>query len=158
MRQTVKKTNRLGFALQLGLFGGLFWGGVYLALEYFRFTRISLASFLRIFGSGLERDSLWGTVGGWGLFVVFTIIAALLYVFFLHKIRWPWMGIFYGLVWWALIHIWLGPWAKFITPVHKLDINSLTTGMCLFALWGLFIGLSTSFEFTDERQREPVQE
>lgn len=41
--------------------------------------------------------------------------------------------------------------------INRLDWNTIVSDLCLFVLWGLFIGYTITMEFTEERNREPVR-
>jgi len=55
-----------------------------------------------------------------------------------------------------VLYLLIGPFTGMVPSVTKMDANTFFTDVCLFILWGLFIGYSISMEFTDERNREPV--
>ncbi|MNR52325.1 hypothetical protein D3C85_1721510 [compost metagenome] len=73
----------------------------------------------------------------------------------LSKLPGPWIGIAYGVAWWALLYLLIGPWTGMMNWIYGLDRNTIITDLCLFILWGLFIGYSIALEYTEEREREP---
>lgn len=151
------RTNQWRFALYVGVAAGLLWGGLKLVEQYFHFTRLSPGFLIEPFFKHAYLSTWQGMAVGWLAFIVFSVIASLLYAAFLAKARGPWFGIGYGLLWWGLIFLLLGPISGMTSWIAYMELNTVITDACLFLLWGLFIGYSISFEFTDERVREPVE-
>ncbi|MUT66732.1 YqhR family membrane protein [Paenibacillus sp. NEAU-GSW1] len=149
-------TNPWLFELTIGLFAGLFWGVVRWLLYEINFT-VELPGFLvEPFFRNSFLKSPWGITIGISGFIVFSIIAALIYYFLFAKLRGPWPGVLYGLLWWAILFVFTGPMLQMTKPITEAGWNTLTTELCIFMLWGLFIGYSTAFEYTDEASREPI--
>jgi uncharacterized membrane protein YagU involved in acid resistance len=148
-------TNRWFFALYIGFYAGLIWGAVKIIENYFHFTTIVPGFLVEPFFKHEFLMSWQGVLTGWAFFIVFSVIAAFVYMIVLSKVKGPWMGILYGAAWWGLLYLLIGPLAGMMYWVNKLDWNTIITDFCLFLLWGLFIGYTISLEFTDERNREP---
>ncbi|GIQ70702.1 hypothetical protein DUZ99_14905 [Xylanibacillus composti] len=157
-KQTVHHTNPWRFALQIGFFAGLIWGGVRIAEYYFKFTEVIPGFLAEPFMKHSFIASWSGHLFGWGVFTVFSIAAAFIYAAFFRKIKGPWFGLLYGAAWWLLLYLLIGPWTGMMKAFSEQTPNTLITDSCLFLVWGLFIGYSTAFEFTDERFREPVEQ
>jgi uncharacterized membrane protein YagU involved in acid resistance len=156
--QTSEKmlTNRWFFALYIGFYAGLIWGGIKIVEYYLKFTTIVPGFLVELF---FKHDFLltWrGYLTGWVFFILFSILAAFIYMVTLRRILGPWMGIVYGLLWWCFIYLLIGPLSGMMPWMYKLDMNTILTDSCLFTVWGLFIGYSISVEYTDERAREPI--
>ncbi|PYI55072.1 hypothetical protein DLM86_11080 [Paenibacillus flagellatus] len=149
------RTNVWAFSLQIGLFAGLIWGAVKIGASYFKFTRINSGFVAKPFFTQAYMNSTAGFWTGWLAFIAFSLVAALLYAGLFRKIRGPWMGLVYGASWWALLYLLFGPVMGMMRRIDRLDWNTIVTDFCFFLVWGLFIGYSISFEFTDEREREP---
>jgi len=152
----LRHTNPWTFSALIGFMAGLIWGGVKLFFYRFSFTKLKPAFFV---APWYEKDYLNGWQGyAVGLFwiVAVSIAAAWIYAFLFRKLPGPWPGILYGLAWWALVFLWLGPWAGLTESVMALDRDTFWTELCLFVLWGTFIGYSISFEFTDEQSRRSI--
>lgn len=149
-------TNRWLYAAQIGLFAGLIWGCVRWMFYNMKFT-IELPSFLM--EPFFKHDFLvtyWGVLIGLAGFILFSVIASMLYMVMLGKLRGPWPGIFYGIVWWALMFLAVGPLLGMTGKVNAVGWNTIFSELCIFTLWGVFIGYSIAFEFTDEASREPA--
>lgn len=150
------RTNKWLFALYIGFFAGLFWGGLKIIQNYFHFTSLSPAFLIEPFYKHAYLMTWQGVLLGWVVYILFSIAAALLYALLLAKALGPWYGLGYGLAWWVMIFLLIGPVTGMMNWIAFLDWNTILTDASLFLLWGLFIGYSISFEFTDERVREPV--
>ncbi|GGG56691.1 YqhR family membrane protein [Paenibacillus radicis (ex Gao et al. 2016)] len=149
-------TNPFLFELTIGFFAGLIWGGLRWMLYEFKFTKELPGIMADPFFRSSFLKTYWGMAVGIGCYIVFSIIAAHLYYFLFRKLRGPWPGVLYGFLWWIIIFVFAGPSLHISQPIRTAGWNTFITELCIFLLWGLFIGYSTAFEFTDEASREPV--
>jgi len=144
------------FSLVTGLFAGLFWGFVRWFAVSLHFTKVPQA----FLADAWVRRSALGSAGwqwlGLALFAAMSIVAALLYWLLLGRLRGPWPGMIFGAAWWAMLFLVIGPPTGTTDPVRSLGWNSIITELCLYVVWGLFIGYSYAFEFHDEAGREPA--
>lgn len=154
--QTTSNTNGWIFSLHIGFFAGLIWGGIRVFFYYFQFTKLLPGFLLEPFYPHSFLESSQGQYLGWIYFILFSMVASLIYTALLSKLRGAWIGIAYGCLWWFLLLAVIGPWLEMSPAINQLDLNSILSELCVFVLWGVFIGYSISFEFTDERKREPV--
>ncbi|GAB6929850.1 hypothetical protein JCM10914A_38330 [Paenibacillus sp. JCM 10914] len=154
-RQENQVTNPFLFALELGYYAGLIWGAVRWGFYWLQFSRILPGFLLEPFFKHPFLVSTAGQIAGWLSFIGFSVIAALIYVLLCRKLKGPWPGIAYGVLWWVVLFVVLNPWLGFTDPVIKQTWDTNISEFCLFTLWGLFIGYTTAQEFTDERMREP---
>lgn len=150
-----KVTNIWLFALNIGFFAGLIWGGIKGLFYYMRFTTVLPGYLLEPFFKQKFLNSQPGYYAGWLAFVVFSIIVTLIYTLFLRKLKGPIPGILYGIIWWIIIFLLIGPMTHMTTPFKELSVNTAISEFCLYLLWGLFIGYTAAVEYNDERQREP---
>ncbi|KZE80892.1 hypothetical protein AV654_11120 [Paenibacillus elgii] len=148
-------TNRWNFAVYIGFFAGLIWGGVQMIANYFHFTSLSPGFLLEPYYKHSYLMTWRGYMLGWLAFIALSVVAALLYTMLFAKAFGPWYGIGYGVAWWAFLFLLVGPVTGMMNWIAYLDLNTVVTQACLFVVWGLFIGYSISFEFTNEREREP---
>jgi uncharacterized membrane protein YagU involved in acid resistance len=155
--QTVVRTNRWIFAVKLGFFAGLIWGAVKIMFYYLGFTKVLPAFLVEPFFVREFMNSWSGHLVGWLFFTLFSIAASVLYAAFLYKVKGPWPGVAYGLIWWALLYLWIGPITGMMKRIDRLDWNSILSDASLFVLWGVFIGYTIAIEFTDETIREPFK-
>ncbi|MBH5318081.1 hypothetical protein I6N90_09705 [Paenibacillus sp. GSMTC-2017] len=152
----IHKTNPWLFALKIGFFAGLIWGVIRWLSYGMKFTTVVPGFLLDSFLRHSFLKTSWGIVAGIGAFIVFSIAAAFIYIAVLRKCKGPWPGILYGLAWWIILFIGVGPFVGMMEWITKLGWNTIYTEICLFLLWGVFIGYSIAFEFTDEASREPI--
>ncbi|WMT42605.1 YqhR family membrane protein [Paenibacillus sp. D2_2] len=115
----------------------------------------------RIYGGALFQEPVLeesaGYYAGWGFFILFSLLATLVYILLFRKLRGPLPGILYGIVWWVILFVWAGPSLHLMEPLRKLSMNTIISEFCLYLLWGMFIGYSVAHEYTDERKREPEE-
>lgn len=90
---------------------------------------------------------------GWASFIGFSILAVWIYLPLVNRLNGPRPGISYGLLWWALLYLVIGPLTEMVPVITRLDLNSVITDLSIFVLWGLFIGYSCGFEYTDEQDQ-----
>ena len=147
--RTLERTNRFLYALQIGLAAGVIFGGIRWICWLFRFTKV-LPGFLA--EPFFLHDFLAGTGGhfvGWGFFTLLSLAAALLYAPAASFLRGPWPAALYGAAWFGVLYLWIGPMFGMMEPVGRLNWDSLWTDFSVFTVWGLFIGYSLSYEFSD---------
>ena len=148
------RTKPLPFALYIGFFAGLFWTCLRLISYYLKFTTEPVGFLLKGWVAATKLGGWYGLLLGSLAFILLSILASVIYMWLFRRMEGPWPGLWYGLAWWIVLFI--------VTPqfgLTKLSIKavyySLATDACLFILWGMFIGFSIAFEFTDEASREP---
>ncbi|ASA23145.1 YqhR family membrane protein [Paenibacillus donghaensis] len=152
-KQKQDSTNPWLFALELGYFAGLIWGGARWLMYALHFTKVVPGMLLEPF---FKHDFLLGAAGqiaGYLSFIVFSVVLSLLYVLTMRKLRGPWPGMIYGILWWLVIFLAFPQWFL-LQRMFKLSWDSLISEFCVFLLWGLFIGYTAAIEYTDERKRE----
>lgn len=150
-----KTTNPFTFSLYIGFYAGLLWGGVKLLEFAMRFTEVVPGFMLEPFFRHSFLVTWQGLALGYASFIGFSIVAAVVYGLLFRKLKGPWPGILYGVAWWGALYLLVGPVTQMVPGITQLDINSFVTDLCLFTVWGLFIGFTIALEFTKEMQREP---
>ncbi|MCG7375700.1 YqhR family membrane protein [Paenibacillus sp. ACRSA] len=148
-------TKPFPFAVELGFFAGFIWGAIYLLFYVIHFTIVPLGFLAEPFFKHEFVYSMEGHLTGWLFFIAFSILASVLYTFTLRKLKGPIPGMIYGIVWWLIIFVLVGPKVHMMKPQNELTWDSIITEFCFFLLWGLFIGYTVAMEYTDERKREP---
>ncbi|MDF2921986.1 MAG: hypothetical protein K0R57_900 [Paenibacillaceae bacterium] len=154
-KQGHKTTNPIIFSVYIGYFAGILWGGVKLLEFAMKFTEVVPGFLLEPFFRHSFLIAWQGLALGYASFVGLSVLAAAIYGMFLRKLKGPWPGIGYGLAWWCVLYLLVGPLTEMVPAITQLDLNSFVTDLCLFMVWGLFIGFSIAMEFTEERIREP---
>ncbi len=149
-------TNAFWFCVKTGFFAGLFWGTLHWILYTIHFTTVLPAFMADPFFQLSFLMTGWGTVVGIGCFIIFSIAAALIYKFLLGRFSGPWAGVAYGLLWCVILFLAIGPVLNITKPVQLLGLDTIITELCIYIIWGLFIGYTIAFEYTDEASREPI--
>ena len=150
-------TKPFSFALELGFFAGFIWGGLHWLFYLLHFTIVPVGFLAEPFFKHEYIYTAAGHLTGWLFFIVFSILASLLYTFTIRKLKGPLPGMVYGIVWWLILFVLVGPKLGMMKPLNGLTWDSIITELCFFLLWGLFIGYTVAMEYTDERKREPEQ-
>ena len=151
------RTAPVSYCIKLGFFAGLLWGGFRWVLYTIHFTKTIPAFLVDPFFRIAFLKTGWGHVIGICSFIVFSMVAALIYYYVLGRIAGPWPGLFYGAFWWCVWFLTAGPLLAMVEPVYKIGYNTISTELSVFLIWGLFIGYTIAFEFNDETSREPVK-
>ena len=151
--QKQNPTNPWLFALELGFFAGIIWGGARWLIYILHFTEVVPGMLLEPFFKHEFLLSAAGQIAGYLGFIVFSVLLSLLYVLTMRKLRGPVPGMIYGIFWWALIFLAFPQWFL-LQRIFRLSWDSLISEFCIFLLWGLFIGYTAANEYTDERKRE----
>ncbi|MFC9710067.1 YqhR family membrane protein [Paenibacillus sp. NPDC056933] len=150
-------TKPFPFAVELGFFAGFIWGGLHWLFYLLHFTIVPLGFLAEPFFKHNFIYTAAGHLTGWLFFIVFSVLASLIYTLTLKKWKGPLPGMGYGILWWLIIFVLVGPKLDMVKPINRLTWDSIITEFCFFLLWGLFIGYTVAMEFTDERKREPEQ-
>ncbi|WP_313897308.1 YqhR family membrane protein [Bacillus cereus group sp. BfR-BA-01380] len=132
--------------VQIGVFGGLFWGSVWYFLHIFSFTVAGPNYFLLPFALGNWKEGVWGNIAGIICMGIFSILVAFVYKAIFSKFEGLMPGIIYGLVWWGLLFFVIAPVAPVIKSMVEMPKETIVTTACIFILYGVFIAYSVSFE------------
>lgn len=149
-----KRTSPSVFGAYIGFFAGVIWGAVRILEYYFGLTDLVPGFLVEYFFKHQFLTTKWGGVVGWAFFTLFSVAAGMLYALLLRKAKGPWIGLLYGHLWWIVLYLLIGPVTDMMPWVQKLGWKTIVTDLCLFALWGLFIGYSIAVEYTNESKRE----
>lgn len=139
--------------LVIGFIGGMIWSIFGVFMYYFNFSEVAPKSFLLRSWLTAEWTSGWlGDFVSIVLASVVSLIAALLYYVLLKKVNSMWMGIVYGLILWAVIFYLLKPIFSNIPALNELNNNTIISTICLFILYGTFVGYSISYDYHDSKK------
>jgi Conserved membrane protein YqhR len=151
------KTNRWLFSLYVGFYSGLIWGVLKLFEYYFKFTSVVPGFLLEPFYKHSYLTQWQGIAIGYMSFIVLSIIASLIYAAFFYRVKGGWLGGLYGIAWWCLLFLLIGPLTGMLQPIQQYSRDTIVTEICLFLLWGIFIGYSIALEFTEDRASDTQQ-
>ena len=102
-KQRSSKQKKWGLAIVIGLAAGVIWGTLSLAAYYLQFTDVGPSIYAKPILNPDYAKKWEGHFIGVGFFVLYALIASLLYARFLSKYGSPWVGIGYGLFLWVLV-------------------------------------------------------
>lgn len=137
----------LGFVTITGFFGGLLWSLVAYFAYWFHFTTIEPNVILEPFTVGKWRETKIGFVITLLAYGIISIPFAFLYYLFFKKVNSMWMGIVYGMALFLAVIFIFNPIFPGIKPWNHITFHSYVTGLCLYALYGLFVGFSISYQY-----------
>ncbi|EID45467.1 YqhR family membrane protein [Parageobacillus thermoglucosidasius] len=140
-------------AVITGFVGGVFWSLLGYLAYFFHFTEISPNMLLIPWVAG---DWKYGKLGNYvAIFLIglLSILVALIYYVVLRRIRGMWAGVLYGFILWFIVFCGLNPLFPNLESVARLERNTIITTLCLYILYGVFVGYSISFE-TQEMDRQ----
>ena len=130
----------------IGLTGGLLWSFVAYMASIINLTEISPNLILQPWALGAWKDKPLGNFISILLIGVISIVVALVYFVALKKFKSMIAGIIYGLALWAVVFYLLNPIFPNLKTVKELEMNTVITTLCLYILYGVFVGYSISFE------------
>jgi hypothetical protein len=137
-----------------GLFGGIFWGLIGLLAYYFNFTEIRPNVILEPWALGNWKNEWLGTVISLVLLGILSVAMAFAYYLALKKFNGILFGLGFGIVLFLIVFVVLNPIFPSIKPFLKLGINTFVTTICLYLIYGLFIGYSINYEYQNNKFEE----
>ncbi len=140
----------LGRSLLTGFVGGILWSTIAVFLYYFNFVEVSPKSFvLRSWLKTDWTDSWLGDLVSVIIIGLLSIVTAMIYYGILKKVQTMWISVVYGIILWGIVFYLLQPIYANIPNLVELQSNSIVTSLCLFILYGTFIGYSISYDYHD---------
>lgn len=139
-----------GRSLLTGFVGGIIWSIFGLFMAYFNFTKVGPTSFmLRSWLDAKWTDEWLGDVIAIVMIGVLSIVVALIYYGLLKRMSSMWVGSLFGIVLWGIVFFVLQPIFPNIPPLKEIGKNTIVSSLCLFILYGTFIGYSISYDYRD---------
>lgn len=136
--------------VSIGFFGGLIWGIVGYLAFFFNFIRVGPALVLMPWALGDWKNGFIGHMIGIIVISILSIAVAFIYRYILARFNGIWPGFVYGLLLWLVVFYILNPIFPSLKPLANLDLNTIVTGICLYILYGVFIGYSISYEYSEQ--------
>lgn len=149
------KKKTLSRSLLTGFIGGLLWSGFSVIMYYFNFVEVAPKTFL--LRSWLTADWTKGWLGDIVsilLVGIISLLTAFIYYGLFKKVNSLWMGMFYGVLLWVIVFYLAQPIFLNIPRLVDLSKETVISTICLFILYGTFIGYSISFDFNDMEIKE----
>lgn len=157
-RQEKQLSQKENIALT-GFVGGLFWSILGQISYYFHFTEVGPKVIMMAWASEGWARGFLGTVVALLIHGLVSIPVAFLYYAFLRKVRSLSAVILFGVAIWVIVHLVFVPFFPGMKGIKDMDLNTLVTTLCLYILYGVFIGVSVSFDYSERvRQKEMGQQ
>ncbi|MDQ0269408.1 YqhR family membrane protein [Cytobacillus purgationiresistens] len=152
-----KPMSLMTLTVLTGFIGGILWSGVGYLSYVLNFTEISPRVILEPWTIGEWKDSWLGTVIAIGLMGVISIVAALIYYVTLRRFTNMWIGAGYGIVIFLLVFFVLNPIFPGISAFSELSRDTIMTSVCLYLLYGIFVGYSISYETNELKKQKKME-
>lgn len=148
----------LTMSLITGFVGGVLWSFIGLIAYIFHFTEIKPNVILEPWALGVWKHKWIGTVISIGFIGLFGMIGALMYYALLRRFKSIWVGIGFGIALFAIVFFIFNPLFPSLKNVFELKRDTIITTICLYILFGVFVGYSISFEANEQKVREDKRE
>lgn len=134
--------------LLIGFFGGIFIIMFSYFLYIFNFIEVSPKVYMIRSWTLASWTNKWQGEMLTICFAIFlSIVIALLYFLLFKKILSVWFSIIYGVILWLFVGYMFSFLFSNVPALHTLDTNTIFSSLCLFILYGTFIGYSISFDY-----------
>lgn len=154
-KRTDSASSLLARSLLTGFIGGIFWSTIAVFLYYFNFMEVSPKSFVLRSWIKMEWTDGWlGDLVSVILIGLLSIITAFIYYVMLKKVQTMWISVLYGIVLWAIVFYILQPMFPNVSSLSNLQSDTIITTLCIYILYGTFIGYSISYDYHDSQLQE----
>lgn len=146
----------------VGFFGGLIWSSFGFIAYYLNFSMVGPALVLAPWALGLWKSQWIGQLISILIIALLSILVAIGYRYAFAKIKSMWGGIVFGAALWGIVFYLLHPIFPGLEPMNTIGKNTITTTLCIYILYGVFIGYSISFEYRErygeaQEKKQPAQ-
>jgi len=133
-----------------GFAGGIIWSFVATVLTYFHFIQFSpktilVRTWLRVGWTEKWQGALLAIL----LAGILSMLTALIYFALFRKLTTMWIGAIYGVIIWAAVFFLILPLVRSVPSFSELTKETIITSICLYLLYGVFIGFSISYDYED---------
>lgn len=156
--QNVDRLTLLARSLFTGFIGGVLWSLIASIFYYFNFMEVSPKSFLLTSWINADWTDKWlGNfftilIGG-----IVSVVIAFLYYILLKKVYSLWVSIVFGIAVWGIVFFVFQPLFPNVPHITELSLNTWVTTICVFVLYGTFVGYSISYNYEDWQKAKPPQ-
>lgn len=148
-QQSHEKERPMSFialVIWTGMFGGIFWSIIGYIGYVFNFTEVGPNVLLEPWAIGSWKNGWLGTVISIIALGFFSTGAAFAYYLLLRKFKTIYIGIGFGIALFICVFIILNPIFPSIAPFLELKRDTIITSVCLYVLYGVFVGYTISYE------------
>ncbi|MFZ4452127.1 YqhR family membrane protein [Salibacterium aidingense] len=138
----------------IGFFGGLIWSCVGYAAFSLNFTKWGPAMAVLPWALPEWKETYLGHLTGIVMIALLSILAAYLYRVLFQKWESIWLGAGFGIFLWVVVFYFLHPIFPGKEPISSMSRTDLTTTLCLYLVYGVFIGYSISYEYKEMQRQE----
>ncbi|AMM93822.1 hypothetical protein UP17_16170 [Peribacillus simplex] len=132
--------------LAIGFVGGGVASLIGIIAHYVNFMGFSPKFILTSWSNMAWIDHWLGTVMTILLFGILSVGIAFIYYSLFKRMKSIFSGIFFGVVCWVLLVFVLKPMFADLPTISKMSSNTIITSVCIFILYGLFVGYSISYD------------
>jgi hypothetical protein len=144
-----KPVSQLGKVILTGFIGGIFWSFLAYLSSLLNFTEVSPNLILQPIALGDWKNGTLGEIISIVLIGLLSIGVALAYYAILKRFKSMWIGFLYGIALWGLVFFILNPIFPNLQTVFELSRATIVTTVCLYILYGVFVGYSISFDYNE---------
>lgn len=148
------ETKSKGRTILIGFWGGLIWSALGFFAYYLNFAKYGPALILAPWALGRWKQGLYGQITGVVVIAILSILIAFLYKWTLGKVKNIWISVGFGVALWVIVFYIIQPWVPGLKPVLHIGINTISTSLSLYILYGLFIGYSISFDLQTRQNHD----
>ncbi|NIK12425.1 YqhR family membrane protein [Alkalibacillus almallahensis] len=144
-------------SIYTGLFGGVIFGLLNSFTYALKFNEVSHASFIfRSFFEGNWTSTWWIELISAIILGVLAILPAVIYYALLRRFRGISPGLLYGILLWGVIFWLANGLFDYVPTIENLTKETIATTLCQFALYGVFVGYTISYNQHGERVARKV--
>src|SRR5699024_12640207 len=89
-----------------------------------------------------------------GLISCVSVVVAFVYFLLFRRIHSLWLGLLYGLLLWVLVFYVFQPVFPNVPQLVDLNYTTIVSTICIYALYGTFVGYSISYDYYDTWLKE----
>lgn len=147
-----EELSHLSKVIITGFVGGAFWSLIGYFAFYFNFTEMGPALILEPWAIGEWKEGMTGHMIGIIAIGILSIGVAIIYNLLFRNIPKLWPSILFGVALWAFVFYLLNPIFPKLESVNDLSRNTIITTICLYVLYGAFVGYSISYDTEQMKQ------
>ncbi|WP_430494164.1 YqhR family membrane protein [Rossellomorea marisflavi] len=151
--QSEKPLSFAALVVITGFMGGIFWSAIAYLCYYFSFTKIEPTVIFEPWAAGDWVDKWIGMVLAILAYGIISIGVAFVYYAILRRFKSMWVGAAYGVALFLLFFLVLYPLFPSIGSLMKIGVDTFVTSLCLYILYGVFVGYSISYEENELRAK-----
>lgn len=137
-------------SLLTGFIGGLLWSSLGVIMYYINFSEVNPKKFILRPWKSVEWTNGWlGDIVTIIILAILSIVVAIIYYILFKRVYSIWIGVIYGSIIWAIIFLLVQPLFPNTKQLIDLSKETIISTVCLFILYGAFIGYSISYDYYD---------